>query len=278
MSSRLAQQVAFINSPGKNTATRSVSETAAAKEVVPDLHVLDVGRPGTAPDIRIEAGDVEQELALLRAENAELRMRLEQNEQLMHAAAASEEVWLERQKEHEMLLEEKSDVIRNLHQMIHELQQGSEGQNLARADELDDLKRKLDERQAQLTEDENTLNTQMRTMEMALSRDRAELARQRNDLQRLKAEIDREIEMAGRDAGLRERLASLTRRNNPESAVRKLAPKTELCIELPPLPAAPPAARTPRTARPAAPAPVQAPAPAPAAPKKVGFFRRLFGR
>src|ERR1700677_2282359 len=115
--SRLAQQVAFNNN-GKHTAAAPPDKETAA-----DFPVLDGGRPGTAPDISIEASSLEQEVALLRADNAELRSQLEQNEQLMHAAVASEEVWLERQKEYEVLLEEKSDVIRNLHQKIHDLQE-----------------------------------------------------------------------------------------------------------------------------------------------------------
>jgi len=264
--SRLAHQVAYLNgSPAKQ------HSGAPAKEDAPDLHVLDMERPGTAPDISIEVCNAEEELALLRSENAALRGRLEQNEQLMHAAVASEEVWLERQKEYEMLLEEKSDVIRSLHQKIHDLKEGSAGQNLMRADELTAFKKELDERQAQLAEDEKSLTTQMRTMEMSLSRDRAELARQRNDLQRLQAEINREIEMSSRDSGLRDRLASLCRRSSTDAPIRKTAPKTEMCIELPPLPTAP-------LAKPAKPAKPAAASPSAAPPqKKVGFLRRLFG-
>ena len=64
----------------------------------------------TKPDIEIaDAVD----LASLRAENAELRAKLHEFDQ----------AWGERQKEYENLLEEKSEVIRNLHLKIQELQE-----------------------------------------------------------------------------------------------------------------------------------------------------------
>jgi hypothetical protein len=231
---RLAQQAAYINAAISPAAKHSaLSPLPAPQDDTHDTGVLDSGRKGTAPDFELEATTTVEELALLRAENADLRNRLDQNEQLLHAAVASEEVWLERQKEYEVLLEEKSDVIRSLHQKIQELQEGSEGQNLARADQLVVFKKELDARQAQLQEDEKSLVNQMRTMEMALSRDRAELARQRNDILRLQSDVHREIEVASRDAGLRERLATIrTRGSNGPGTGR--APKTEINIELPP--------------------------------------------
>ena len=63
------------------------------------------------------------ELAMLRMENAELKSHIQQLEAAMqNGAGQSEDVWLERQHEYEMLLEEKSEVIRTLHQKIQELQ------------------------------------------------------------------------------------------------------------------------------------------------------------
>jgi hypothetical protein len=261
--SRLAHQAAYINA---TPAKHSASEEAVSQ----DTGVIDLGRKGTAPDFELEATNTVEELALLRAENTDLRNRLEQNEQLLQAAVASEEVWLERQKEYEDLLEEKSDVIRGLHHKIQQLQEGSEGQNLARADELDGFKKELDARKTQLDEDENSLVNQMRTMEMALSRDRAELARQRNDLQRLQADIHHEIEMASRDAGLRERLATI--RGRSTNGPVRVAPKTEICIELPPLPL-PTSSSTASTPKQAAPPP----APPAASRNSSGIFRRIFG-
>jgi len=50
-------------------------------------------------------------------------------------------------------------------------------------------------------------------MEVQMSRERAELARQRSELQRLQSEIRHELDLAARDAALRERLAPLQRRH-----------------------------------------------------------------
>lgn len=198
-------------------------------------------------DDPIEPGTPEEELVLVRAENAELRQRLEEAEHLLQAAATSEEAWLERQKEYELLLEEKSEVIRELH---HRFQQAQETQQSATAtpaegtsfdaaelDELEQLKNELEEQRRQLDEDEKSLMAQMRQMEMSLSRDRAELARQRSDVQRLHAELTREIEVASRDPGLRERLAGLRRRQQDAAAGKSPASPSQSGAEAPVRPA-----------------------------------------
>jgi chromosome segregation ATPase len=150
----------------------------------------------------------------LRHENVELRGRVEELEQLLVATATNEDSWADRQKEYEALLEEKSEVIRALHVKLHELQEGARrapNEPVPKEEELQQLKQELEDQRRQLQEDEESLMTQMREMELALSRDRAELARQRQELVRLQAELNREIEQAGRDSGLRERLANIRR-------------------------------------------------------------------
>ncbi len=170
----------------------------------------------TPPD---SAADPE-ELELLRQENAELRLRLQELEAL--GAGEGDELWLERQREYEMLLEEKSEVIRGLHQQIHESQAlagGSTnpadgGAETGQAEEILRLKREMDEQRKQLDQDEADMMAQMRQMEMQMAKERAEMARQRLEVQRQKAELAREIENAARDPELHERLKSLRR---PES-------------------------------------------------------------
>ena len=151
----------------------------------------------TKPDIEIaDAVD----LASLRAENAELRAKLHEFDQ----------AWGERQKEYENLLEEKSEVIRNLHLKIQELQELG-GLAPATGDQEDpaQVRRQLEADRRQIREDEEALMVQMSQMEMSMSRERAELARQRTELQRLKADLEREIEKASRDGSMQERLQSL---------------------------------------------------------------------
>src|SRR5262249_5366079 len=163
------------------------------------------------------------EADLLRLENEELRKKVEGLEKQLAARSPAEgaEVWAERQKEYENLLEEKSEVIRALHVS---LQDGHPREGPARAaghgpgpgappQELQPLKKELDDRRRQLEEDEESLMEQMRQLEMTMCRDRAELARQRAELQRLSNDLRHEIEQAARDAGLRERLIPLQRRH-----------------------------------------------------------------
>src|SRR5262245_26013025 len=186
--------------------------------------------------------DVSAELVALRADNTDLRRRLDEWEQLLTGHEDNTEAnWAEKQREYEALLEEKTEVIRGLHAKIHELQEAQEtaaaeaphaatldtpaaastapaaaipgpDTTPASVDEVLELQRHLEEERKQLKEDEQALMAQMREMEMAMSRDRAELARHRAELQRLHTDLNRELENASRDAGLRERLLALTRR------------------------------------------------------------------
>jgi DNA repair exonuclease SbcCD ATPase subunit len=157
------------------------------------------------------------ELTSLRNENAGLRERIEELEKTL-ASQATEDIWAERQREYEALLEEKSEVIRTLHLKIQELQEGTRraaNAPIPREEELVQLKEELEEQRRQLSEDEESLMAQMRQMEMAMSKDRAELARQRQEVQRLQAELNRDVEQASRDNGLQERLNTLRRRPDP---------------------------------------------------------------
>lgn len=157
-----------------------------------------------------------------------LRQRVHELERMLEESAYQEATWQERLKEYENLLEEKSEVIRDLHLRLQEMQEVQEHQPVASPkrsaavedDELRAMKAELLEARRQLEEDEEAMMRQMREMEMALARDRAELSRQRNEIQRVQADLNREIELAQRDSGLRERLAHLNRRQ--DSGSRKI--------------------------------------------------------
>jgi hypothetical protein len=170
-----------------------------------------------------EADAPEQELTEVRAENGRLRTRIEQLElQLVDAAQEREATWAEHQKEYEALLEEKSEVIRGLHVSLQELRQqaGDEpaapaegAESSAQGQELETLREQLEKERRQLREDEQAVEEQMKQMELAMSRERVEIARQRTELQRLQNDLKHELELAVRDAALRERLAPLQRRH-----------------------------------------------------------------
>jgi hypothetical protein len=160
-----------------------------------------------------------EELELLRTENAALRDMVEELEKLLEEKLRAEQAWTERQREQDALLEEKSDVIRELHQKLQERPAAAaaaaprEPAAIPREEELLALHEELEQERRQLKDDEEALMAQMREMEVQMSRDRAELARQRNDLQRLHSEILHELELASRHAALRDRLQPLQRRH-----------------------------------------------------------------
>jgi hypothetical protein len=180
------------------------------------------------------------ELARLRLDNAALKVRVQELEAL--GAGQGEELWLERQREYEVLLEEKSEVIRSLHQKIQEAQQGQEsaiggesapagdeacsGTRVGQGEEMLRLKRELEEQRRQLELDEQDMMTQMRQMEMTMAKERAGLARQQQEVQRLQADLAREIENSSRDPELRERLQSLrrTQESKPAAAAKTAQP------------------------------------------------------
>ena len=171
----------------------------------------------------------DNEIDHLRDENASLKARIQELEAL--ATGQGEELWQERQREYEMLLEEKSEVIRGLHQRIQDMADcvslgdapppapsvsGTKlGQvsatKLGQAEEILRLKRELEEQRKQLEQDEEDMVAQMRTMEMQMAKERAEMARQRQEMQRMQADLAREIEQSSRDPLLRERLNTLRR-------------------------------------------------------------------
>lgn len=183
----------------------------------------------------------------LREENARLRARLAELEQMLEATTdQTAEVWAEQQKEYESLLEEKSEIIRHLHQELQGLRQGKPGasassggsmppelaeSSLAMRQELTAQKAELEKQRRQLEEDEDALMEQARQMELAMSKERVELARQRNELQQLHRQMQHEIEQATRDDGLRERLMHFQRRSPdapPEAAPNQPAPRRAL--------------------------------------------------
>jgi hypothetical protein len=227
---------------------------------------------GSDRQIQLPTRD-EEEIERLRSENAELRSIIAEVNQRREAASASaQDAWAEREREYDSLVEEKSEVIRALHLKIKELQEGPGKENRPHSEEelqavydelerertqLDQERRSLEEDRAQLQQDEEALMKQMREMEMAMSRERAEMARQRNELQRLHAELKHELELAARDASLRDRLAPLQRRHSDVANRKGAAPVPE------------------HRSGPAS-APAQ-PAAKPQPKKESGIFRRLFG-
>jgi hypothetical protein len=211
----------------------------------------------------------DQELDLLKADNATLHCTVEELEKLLEEKMQAEQAWLEKQKELEALVEDKSQVIRDLHVKMQERPAAASPRGSAvfasggshpgitpREEELLALSEELEEERRQLREDEDTVKTQMREMEIQMSRERAELARQRNELQRLHSDIRHELELASRHAALRDRLEPLQRRHQEMLHRKGSEPSRE---------PAPPTAPPPGAAQ------------EPAAKSPTGLLHRLFG-
>ena len=141
-----------------------------------------------------------------------MTLSLDQLLEMLTNVQKEQAAWESRQREYEALLEEKSEVIRDLHRRLRE-QPERPATSAPREEELIALSEELERERRQLKEDEEALMEQMRQMEVQMSRERAELARQRNELQRLQIDLRHELELASRDATLRDRLAPLQRRH-----------------------------------------------------------------
>jgi chromosome segregation ATPase len=230
----------------------SVQDSWGADALKQEIARLAAGNRELRASVGLPRGGAEAadptELERLRGENAELRARVEELEHALLDRPQSEEDWGERQREYEALLEEKSEVIRGLHQKLQELREAASAAprggpaDAGQSQQLANLKRQLEEERAQLEEDAQALETQMRQMEMSMSRERAELARQRTELQRLHNDLRHEMEQAARDAALRERLQPLQRRQQEVASPRRVPTLVEINL---PAPAEAPRPETP---------------------------------
>jgi hypothetical protein len=212
----------------------------------------------------------------LRAENAELRALCHELEQALQEATQQSKHGenADRIGEYDALLEEKNEVIRNLHQDLQAahcaLADAEAAANAApvkrvptgplpREEELLALSEELERERRQLQEDEQTLMDQMREMEVSMAKERAEMARQRNDLQRLQNEIRHELERLEKNGAMQSKIESLRGKLQDVSTRRGAAPTQ---------------AAHSNTPQPPPPEPV----PTPTQPKrKDSFIGRLFG-
>lgn len=245
------------------------SDLGAEDVELPGLEVMDEAPAGGGKP-RPEAGDLLAELHHLRAENVQLRELCAELEQaLQEASHEGGGVSEDKAREYEALLDEKSEMIRQLHQQLQEVQAALEekaaapqrpaGVPATREEELLALSEELERERRQLQEDEQALMEQMRQMEVSMARERADMARQRNDLQRLQGEIFHELERLERSGALQSKIESLKTRLQDASSRRGASPGAAAGAS---------GAQPPPTA-----------APPPTAPsKKEGLIGRLFGK
>jgi chromosome segregation ATPase len=158
------------------------------------------------------APEIPDEWTALLQENEELRQRVAQLEELLDNANRTSMLLHEQQQDHDRMLEEKSEVIRELYQKIQDFQNRPTAET-PHEEELLALSEELEHERKQLKDDEDTLMAQMRQMEVQMARERAELARQRNELQQLHNEIRHELVRASRETELRTRMQPFQRRH-----------------------------------------------------------------
>jgi hypothetical protein len=82
-----------------------------------------LGRERMAPSEDSPNSDTMNELELLRRENLDLRRSSAELQEMVEELRQLEESWGRQQREYEGLLEEKSEVIRTLHQKLQEMQE-----------------------------------------------------------------------------------------------------------------------------------------------------------
>lgn len=180
----------------------------------------------------------------LRDENAQLRalcVELEQalHEATQHAPLGDADVE-ERLREYEALLEQKSEMIRQMHQDLqrsqatvadlenqlasHTSSRPTYSGPAPREDDLMRLAEELERERRQLQEDEQTLMEQMREMEVSLAKERAEIARQRNDLQRLQVEITHELDRLEKCGAVQSKIDQLRAKLHDATSRRGMSP------------------------------------------------------
>jgi len=219
--------------------------------------------PGDADDIAIYKNENER----LRKEIEQLRGCIAVLEGKLRCDAPT--AVKELQEEFEQVLNEKTETIRALHMQNQELQEALRGgPDAPSPEQLAARQAGLERLELRLRQDEESLKLQAREMEMAMAKERADLARQRSEIQRLQADVQREMELASRDPGLRDRLATLQRR--PDGRPRSTVTLGEINLGAAPA--------TNGSRRPATMAAIDLNAEATGATHtKSGFFRKLFG-
>lgn len=208
---------------------------------------LDPAAPATG------GGEADGLAAQLEAENHELRSIIaELQQELENVSNKSDQVWADKQKEYDSLIDEKNEMIRQLHVRLQELEHiaakpptPKEEELIAMSEELErercqlqQDRKQLDDEMQQLREDSEVMNQEMRQMEVQMARERADLARQRMEVQRLNDEIRHELDRVEKDRGLSDRLVQLRQRHM--DAVRGKS-------AIPPSPANNPPPRQPAT-------------------------------
>ena len=163
--------------------------------------------PATLEDMLKDAGanqaplDLAHQFEEQRKEIERLRTNLEQARTRVLQFEKDAEHWQAREKEYELMLEEKSELIRQLHQQARTAPV-TKGEGPSE-DELVALHQELQRERQLLEEDRMALEEQFRQTELQMAKERAEIFKVRNEAQRMQNEIKRQVEILEREAKVR---------------------------------------------------------------------------
>jgi len=166
------------------------------------------------------AGDVPPDPAALTADNTKLKASVEEARRRVLQLEQEVEKHRKREEDHEKLLEEKSEFVRNLEKELAAFK--SKQSSGVTEEELLALHAELEKERQHLEEDRGTMEQQFRQLEMSMSRERAEIARERNELQRTKTELKHKLESLEKGSGHQD--LSPLRRLRDEAAPQAPAP------------------------------------------------------
>jgi hypothetical protein len=142
--------------------------------------------------------DLRRQYEEVRNENLQLRQSVEQARGRLASLEKEAELWRAREQEYENMLEEKSELIRQLHVKLNEIPKRNS--DLPSEEELVALHQELQRERQEFEQERSDMENQFKQMEISLAKERADIARQRSEANRLQSEIKRQIEMLEREA------------------------------------------------------------------------------
>jgi chromosome segregation ATPase len=173
--------------------------------------------------------DLAQQFEEQRKEIERLRTNLEQARTRILQFEKDAELWQTREKEYEMMLEEKSELIRQLHQQARTAP-------VAKGDgpseeELIALHQELQRERQLLEEDRVALEEQFRQTELQMAKERAEIFKVRNEAQRMQNEIKRQVEILEREAKVRGEMGAFMKLREELQSKENRAPGSKPTID-----------------------------------------------
>lgn len=143
-------------------------------------------------DASSEGGTDSEDVAKLKEALSTQKQLLEQARNRIRQLEEEALKVIKRDEDHEMMLEEKSEALRELQEKlaVYESKQSSG----ISEEELVTLHQELERERVTLEEDRQAMENQFRQLELNMARERAEIARERNELSRTKSDLKHKLD------------------------------------------------------------------------------------